>query len=98
MEEVYECIDCSNCSFKSQCTKSTGNRRVTVNEEYTRFHKEVINNLESIQAEGAFWILKQDRGYGRIVIKGLVKVKLEVYMIAIGYNIYKYYNKLRRTK
>lgn len=108
-EEVYECIDCSNCPFKSQCTKSSGNRKVTINKEYTNFHKEVINNLESIQgallrmnrsiqAEGAFGILKQDRGYRRIVRKSLEKVTLEAYMIAIGYNIYKYHNKLRRTK
>lgn len=107
-EEIYECSDCTNCPHKNKCTKAKGNRTITLNKELTKVHKEVINNLESIngallrmnrsiQAEGAFGILKQDRQYRRIVRKGLEKVKLEAYIIAIGYNIYKLHNKENRT-
>lgn len=106
-EEVYECEDCSGCQLKSKCTKSQYNRRININKELTSFHKEVIDNLESIQgcllrmnrsiqAEGAFGIIKQDRFYKRIVRKGLTQVRLELNLIACAYNIYKYHNKLNR--
>lgn len=106
-EEIYECSDCTNCPHKKNCTKAKGNRTITLNKELTKVHKEVIDNLESInggllrmnrsiQAEGAFGILKQDRQYRRIVRKGLTKVKLEAYIMAIGYNFYKLHNKKKR--
>ena len=53
-------------------------------------HQEVLDNLNcihgallrmnrSIQAEGTFGVLKQDRGYRRIVRRGLKSVRLEIY-------------------
>ena len=56
-------------------------------------HQEVIENLESIhgallrmnrsiQAEGTFGIMKNDRWYKRIVRRGIHSVKLEVNKIA----------------
>lgn len=107
-EEIYQCSDCSNCPFKDKCTKAKGNRTISLNNELTSFHNEVIENYNtihgallkmnrSIQSEGTFGILKQDRLYKRIVRKGLDNVTLEMYMIAIGYNIYKYCNKSNKT-
>lgn len=107
-EEIYTCEDCSNCPLKDKCTKSKTNRTININRELTSFHQEVINNLESIhgallrvnrsiQSEGAFGIIKQDKFYRRIVRKGLDKVNLEIGMISIGYNIYKYHNKRNRN-
>lgn len=105
--EVYECEDCSNCPLKDKCHKGNGNRKININDELTGFHNEVISNLESthgallrmnrsIQAEGTFGILKQDRWYKRIVRKGEIKVKLEIYLVSIGHNIYKYHKKKQR--
>ena len=70
-------------------------------------HKEVIDSLESIQgtllrmnrsiqAEGTFSIMKNDRNYKRIVRRGIESVNLELYLVAIGQNLYKYYNKKMR--
>lgn len=70
-------------------------------------HKEVIENLESIhgallrmnrsiQAEGTFGVMKNDRWYKRIVRKGIDSVKLEVFLVSIGQNLYKYHNKKMR--
>ena len=67
-------------------------------------HQEVINNLESIhgallrrnrsiQAEGTFGIMKYDRWYRRIVRKGLDSVELEILLVSIGHNLYKFHNK-----
>ncbi len=52
----------------------------------------------SIQAEGTFGIMKNDRWYKRIVRRGMESVRLEVFLISIGQNLYKFYNKkMRRT-
>ena len=67
-------------------------------------HREVIDNLESIhgvllrrnrsiQAEGTFGIMKNDRWYKRIVRRGLDSVRLEVFLVSIGQNLYKFHNK-----
>ena len=88
--------------------KTNKNRTVRVNEELTSIHAEVIENLESIhgallrmnrsiQAEGTFGILKEDRKYKRIVRRGLKSVNLEIFMISCGYNLMKYHMKKNRT-
>lgn len=47
----------------------------------------------SIQAEGTFGIMKQDRWYKRIVRRGVASVQLELFLVSIGHNLYKFYNK-----
>ena len=103
-EEVYECEDCGGCPYAAQCKKTDRNRTVRLNQELTAMHEEVLHNLESIhgallrmnrsiQAEGTFGILKYDRWYKRVVRRGLDSVRLELYLVSIGHNLYKYYNK-----
>ena len=78
-------------------------------ENLSSMHQEVIKNLESIhgallrmnrsiQAEGTFGIMKNDRWYKRIVRRGINSVKLEVLLVAIGHNLYKYQNKKMRNR
>lgn len=50
----------------------------------------------SIQAEGTFGIMKNDRWYKRIVRRGMESVRLEVFLVSIGHNLYKFHNKKRR--
>ena len=106
-EEVYQCEDCTGCPFAQQCKKTDKNRTVRINRELTSMHQEVISNLESIhgallrmnrsiQAEGTFGIMKSDRWYKRIVRRGINSVKLEVFLVSIGHNLYKFNNKLKR--
>ncbi len=103
-EEIYECEDCSGCPYADRCKKTEKNRTIRVNQELTEFHEEVLDNLESIhgallrmnrsiQAEGTFGVIKQDRWYKRIVRRGLDSVQLELYLVSIGHNLYKFYNK-----
>lgn len=72
-------------------------------------HKEVLDNLESIQgallrmnrsieAEGTFGIKKYDQWYKRIVRKGLDCVRLELFVVSIGHNLYKFRNKQMRLR
>ena len=103
-EEMYQCEDCSGCQLKEQCCKSEGNRVVRINEELTKFHKEVLHNLNSvhgallrmnrsIQAEGAFGTIKWNRDYKRARRRGLKGVILEISMISCGFNLHKYHLK-----
>ena len=103
-EEIYECEDCSNCPYAEKCKKTPHNRRINLNEELTSIHQEVIQRLSdtrglllrrnrAIQAEGTFGIMKNDREYDRIVRRGIESVKMEVILVAIGHNLYKYYKK-----
>ena len=103
-EEIYQCEDCSGCPYAEQCKKTVKNRTIRLNEELTSLHQEVVNNLESIhgallrmnrsiQAEGSFGIMKYDRWYKRIVRKGLRGVKLELLLVVLGHNLYKYHNR-----
>ena len=77
-----------------------------MNRELTTIHEEVLKNLNcvhgallrmnrSIQAEGTFGIMKHDRQYSRIVRRGMNFVKTELFLVSIGHNLYKYYNKLQ---
>lgn len=106
-EEVYVCEDCSGCPYAQECKKTDKNRTVNLNRELTAMHEEVINNLESIhgallrknraiQAEGTFGILKYDRWYRRLVRRGRDPARLEVFLVAIGHNLYKYHNKKKK--
>lgn len=106
-EEIYQCEDCSGCPYAEKCKRTEGNRTIRVNQELTRMHREVIENLESIhgallrmnrsiQAEGTFGIMKHDRWYRRIVRRGIKTVRLEVILVSIGHNLYKYQNKKNR--
>ena len=72
-------------------------------------HQEVLDNLESIhgallrmnrsvQAEGTFGVIKYDRWYKRIVRKGLRWVKLELLLVSLGHNLYKYHNRLMKKQ
>lgn len=103
-EEIYTCEDCGGCPYAAQCKKTDKNRSIRVNRELTRMYQEVIENLESIrgallrmnrsiQAEGTFGIMKNDRSYKRIVRRGIDSVRMELYLVSIGHNLYKYHNK-----
>lgn len=109
-EEIYECESCENCEYKKECCpKAKNNRIIKLNRELTSIHEEVLKNLcsiqgallcmnRSIQAEGTFGIIKCDKSYKRLRRKGLESVILEFTLIACGFNLYKYHNKINRIK
>lgn len=108
--EISSYIDCSNCPYAAECKKGEGNRTASLNTELTSMHEEVIENLgniqgallrmnRSIQSEGTFGIIKQDRFYKRIVRKGMKSVKLEILLVSIDFNLKKYHcKKLRKIE
>lgn len=49
----------------------------------------------SIQVEGAIGVLKQDMGFRRFLMRGQVKVQIELFLLAIAFNINKFHNKIQ---
>ena len=96
-EEIYECEDCENCSHKQKCCpKAKNNRTIKLNRELTSIHGALLCMNRSIQAKGTFGIIKCDKSYKRLRRKGLNNVQLEILLVACGYNLYKYHNKINR--
>lgn len=82
-------------------------KRKEINEENIGYQKEVIKNLSSalgielrmqrsIQVEGAFGVLKTAFGFRRFRRRHTQNVRLELFLVAIGYNLSKYHNKRYR--
>lgn len=103
----YECFYCSKCRQKKKCTKAKENRKITFIDGYREMRDEVIKNLDSelgielrtqrsIQVEGAFGVIKEDMRFRRFTRTTFKGIRLELNLIAIGYNIKKYHNKLYR--
>jgi len=101
---VYECHACSTCPKKSNCTRAKGNRKLYVSKDFealrqasrTRITSEEGNILRvnrSIQAEGAFGVLKQDCGFRRFLRRGKTNVFTETLLYAMAFNINKLHNK-----
>ena len=44
---VYECAECANCRYKSECTKAKGNRQIKFNKKLWELKKVVKENLTS---------------------------------------------------
>ena len=68
--------------YKDKCHRTKNNRVIRLNEELTRFHEQVLANLNcihgallrvnrSVQAEGAFGGIKWNRSYTRARKRGL---------------------------
>ena len=48
-----------------------------------------------IQVEGAFGVLKQDYGFTRFLTRGKMNVKIEFFLLCMGYNINKLHAKIQ---
>lgn len=103
----YECFYCSKCRQKKKCTKSKNNRTITVLHGYKEMKEKVKENLasplgielrtqRSIQVEGAFGVIKEDMKFRRFTRTMFSGIRLELNLIAIGYNLKKFHNKKYR--
>jgi len=105
----YECEDCTDCPYKKSCTRAKGNRQMQLSKEFLRQREEsqtritsetgiLLRMNRSIQAEGAFGIIKQDYGFRQFLLRGNKKVKTEILLIAMGYNINKLHHKIQKNR
>ena len=50
----------------------------------------------AIQSEGAFGVIKQDYGFRQFLLRGNKKIRTEMFIVALGYNINKLHHKIQR--
>ena len=102
---------CAGCPHREECCKGKGeNKTVSRNAVLDEFYAFVDENLSSefgkdlkkqrsIQAEGAFGVIKEDMKFTRFTRRGIEKVKMEYLLVCTGYNLKKYHKyRLRETK
>ena len=101
LTQVYGCKGCGTCPVRKECTQ--GKRRtISRNPILEEFQQKVDENLRSaegqemkkqrsIQAEGTFGVMKQDRLYTRIKRRGKDNAEMEVLKMLIGFNLRKYH-------
>ena len=63
----------------------------------SEFGKQLRMN-RSIQSEGFFGVLKEDKHFRRFMLRGAVKVDVEMQLLGLSFNILKYYYKIRSKK
>lgn len=52
----------------------------------------------SIKVEGAFGVLKNDYEFQRFLLRGKTKVKLEILLLSMGYNLNKLHAKIQNER
>ncbi|MHB9034036.1 MAG: IS1182 family transposase [Anaerolineae bacterium] len=97
---VYVCENCADCQHKSQCTKAFGNRETHISHKLQAYRQQARDNLmsdegrvlrakRSVEVESVFGHLKHNLGLRRFILRGLEKVKIELGLVAIAYNLRK---------
>ena len=105
----YECESCDGCPHKKSCTRAKGNRKMQLSKEFLRQREQSLKNItsekgvllrmnRSIQAEGAFGVIKQDYGFRQFLLRGNKKVKTEMLLMAISYNVNKLHHKIQANR
>lgn len=105
----YECESCEGCQHKKKCTRSKDKRTMQVSKKFIEQRKQSLERItsekgillrmnRSIQSEGAFGVIKQDYGFRQFLLRGNKKVFTEILLIAMGYNINKYHNKIQHNR
>jgi len=103
---LYECESCEGCPHKQKCTKAKGNRLMEVSKKLLESRQKSYENItselgtqlrvnRSIQSEGAFGVLKQDRQFDRFLTRGKQNVKTEILLLCFGYNVNKLHAKIQ---
>jgi transposase len=106
---IYECESCEGCPYKEKCTKAKGNRKMEASKSFLEMRTASLGNIttdegkllrvnRSIQVEGAFGILKEDRHFDQFLTRGSPNVKTELLLLCLGYNINKLHTKIQNER
>lgn len=98
--QVYEAANCNGCPLRGQCHKAKGNRRIEVNHSLSRLKlkaKELLLSEEGIKhrkkrpadVEAVFGNIKSNHHFKRLMLRGKMKVEIEVGLLSIAHNLRK---------
>jgi hypothetical protein len=96
----YATSACVGCRVRSLCTTNTAGRRITRSEEEwilddmerrNRMHPEKIKRRKEI-VEHPFGTIKRSMNQGYFLMRGIQKVKTEMSLTVIAYNMKRVFN------
>ena len=96
----YQAKNCQGCPLRGVCHQGKGNRIIQVNHPLNQYRAQARERLESeegikhrkqrnVDVEAVFGILKQNRGFHRLALRGKEKVEIEVGLHALAHNLRK---------
>jgi transposase len=102
---IYECENCNRCGLKQKCKKSKTKKRIEVSKQFAHYREQSQLNItsdkgiilrvnRSIQAEGAFGMVKEDYNFRRFLTRGKENVFIECLLMLFAYNVNKLHNKM----
>ena len=105
----YECEDCTGCAYKEKCTKAKGNKRLYISKSFLEKRQESYENIKSeteikyrmnrsIQVEGVFGVLKNNYEFQIFLPRGKSRVKVEIRLLCMRYNINKLHAKIQNER
>ncbi len=105
----YRCENCAGCVLRDKCFKSKyadKNREFEVSKAFLRQRQHATAQItsqkgillrinRSIQAEGAFAVIKEDYAFRRFLTRGIENVRTEMLLMAMGYNLFRLHCKIQ---
>ena len=96
----YRCSECHLCPFRHECNKSSKGRTLSVSFKLRDYHHKVRSDLNSPEGrllykqrafsiETVFGEWKHNRNFRRFNLRGLLKVRAEVLLLSLAYNLRK---------
>lgn len=106
---LYRAENCAGCPHKEKCTKAKEARQIEVSWAFEQYRKESQERItseqgillrlnRSIQSEGAFGVLKEDRHFRRLKRRGTEGVFTEVLLYAFAYDVEKLHAKTQQNR
>lgn len=102
----YRCENCAGCQHRQACSKAKDDapKEIKVSTELMRLSKQSQENIttpkgillrvnRSIQVEGAFGVLKNDRKFKRFLMRGRTNISTELYLLCLAFNLKKLWAK-----
>lgn len=97
---IYKCDSCDGCPYRENCTKAKNGKQIRISHAFMEYRKQSQENVStelgkqlrinrSIQAEGAFGVLKQNYSFRRFLTRGITNVKNEFLLLCTAFNIKK---------
>ena len=105
IKSYYICENCKDCPHRQKCYKGKySNRKIGFSKTMARQKAEATKRItteegillrmnRSIQVEGAFGIIKQDRDFRRFFVRSKDKTETQFFLLAFAFNIKKLWNR-----
>lgn len=109
-KKVYRNESCEGCPYRKQCHKSKYEQRtIKVSQRFKGQREQSLKNIStplgillrmnrSIQVEGAFGVIKEDKGFRRFLVRGKQETETQFFLLSFAFNIQKYFNRMQGNR